>query len=161
MQLFDLKLFMPIGHNSATPRKEMAYYEHRQNRFYSNHGVRSIAPVSSMRRSLQRQLQGDNIYLPGSVPLHGLRATYLSRKPEGHRSMSSCGKIKTVPYGNQRKYFTKHSGPCKREPRLANLCRLRTSADQNRQGVVRKRNLWPGAPGLPYAPQSESNLLAG
>ena len=39
MQLFDLKLFMPIGHNSARSRKEMAHREHWQNRFCSNHGL--------------------------------------------------------------------------------------------------------------------------
>src|SRR3990170_6579432 len=96
MQLFDLKSFLPIGHNSATPRKEMAYREHRQNRFFSNHGVRSIVPVSSVRRSLQRQLQGDNVYLSGSVPLHGLRPAYVSRKSPGHRGMSSRGETETV-----------------------------------------------------------------
>src|SRR3990172_1164418 len=144
MQLFELKLFLPIGHNSAAPRKEIAYHEYRQNCFLSNHGFRPIVSFPAVRCSLQRKLQGDYVHLSGSVPLHGLRSTYLSRKPQGHRSMSSCSKIKTVPYGNQRKHFTKHSGPCKREPRLANLCRLRTRADQNRQGVVRKRRLWPG-----------------
>ena len=49
----------------------------------------SIVPVSPVRRSLQRQLQGENVYLSGSVPLHGLRTAYVSRKPPGHRGMPS------------------------------------------------------------------------
>src|SRR3990170_3203231 len=95
MQLFDLKLFLPIGHNSAAMRKEIAYHEHRQNCFFSNHGFRPIVSISAVRCSVQRKLQGDYVHLFGSVLLHGLRATYLSRKPEGHRSMPSCGKAKT------------------------------------------------------------------
>src|SRR6266498_3439049 len=144
MRLFDLKLFLPIGHNSATPRKEMDYRERRQNRFFSNHGVRSIVPVSPMRRSLQRQLQGVNVYLPGSVSLHGLRTAYISRKSSGHRSMSSRREAETLSHGYPEQRLPKHVGQCQREPRLENLRGLCPSADQNRQRTIRKRRLRSG-----------------
>ena len=141
MQLFDLKSFLPIGHNSATSRKEIAYREYRQNHFFSNHGFCSIVSFSAMRCSLPRKLQSDYVHLLGSVSLHGLRSTHLSRKPQGHRGMSSRGEAEAISYGHQEQRITKYSGPCQREPRLENLCRLCPSADQDRQRIIRERRL--------------------
>src|SRR6266511_1176899 len=141
LQLFDLKSFLPIGHNSATSRKEIAYREYRQNHFFSNHGFCSIVSFSAMRCSLPRKPQSDYVHLLGSVSLHGLRSTHLSRKPQGHRGMSSRGEAEAISYGHQEQRITKYSGPCQREPRLENLCRLCPSADQDRQRIIRERRL--------------------
>src|SRR3970040_2629108 len=88
---FDLKFFSPIGHTSATAeRKEMAY-ESRQNRVCSTDGLRAIVRVSPMRRTLQRQLQGQELFLPGSIPLHGFCATDLPGKSAGYRGVLARG----------------------------------------------------------------------
>ena len=136
MQLFDLNYFLPICHNSADPRKEIAYHEYRQNRFRSDHGLCTLVPISTMCRSLQRQLQSENVYLSGSVSLHGFRSTDIPRKPQGHRSLPSRRKIKTVSHGNPEHRLTKQSSPCQRVPRLENLRGFRPSADKNCQRVI-------------------------
>src|SRR5208337_260915 len=141
MQLFDLNFLQPIGHNSAAPRKEMAYHEYRENRFFSDNGLCSVVPVSPMRRSLRWKLQSENVYLPGSVSLYGFRSTHIQRKSQGHRSLPSRSESQTISYGYPEHCLTKQSGPCQRKPRLENLRRLRPSSDHNRKRSIRERRL--------------------
>src|SRR3990172_6675857 len=72
-----------MGHTSASQRMEMDY-EYWKNRFCSTDGLRPIVRVSSMRRTLQRQLQGQELFLPGSIPLHGFCAADLPGKSAGY-----------------------------------------------------------------------------
>lgn len=81
MQLFDLKYFLPIGHTSASQRKETAYYEYRQNRLCSTHGFCSI------------------VLVPRPVFPHGLRTTHISGKSSGHRSLLARCAAKTLSHG--------------------------------------------------------------
>lgn len=59
MRLFDLNYILPVGHTSAAPWKEAPYHEHRQNGFCSDHQLCSIISITTVRRSLQRQIQDD------------------------------------------------------------------------------------------------------
>src|ERR1035437_10880154 len=50
-------------------------------------GTLSADDVSSLRDSLSGRTQGQDFLLPGSVPVHGVRAVDLSGEPSGHRSL--------------------------------------------------------------------------
>src|SRR5208283_662264 len=144
MQLFDLNYYLPIVHTSASSQKEMAYHAYRQNRLYSTHGFCTIVPFSSMRQSLQRQLQSEVILMSRPVPLPGLRTAHLSGKSSGHRSLPARCEAKTLSHGHTGQSLPKHSGPCQRDSRLENLRRLCSRADQYRPTIICRRRLRPG-----------------
>src|SRR3990170_227250 len=139
-----LKLFSPMGHTSVSQRKEMAY-EYRKNRFCPTDGLRPIVRVSPMRRALQRQLQGQELFLPGSIPLHGFCTADLPGKSAGYRGVPAHGQDQALSHGDSRQGLPKHLGPRQRDPRLENLCRLRSGADSNGQRAVRSRGFRIGA----------------
>src|SRR3990172_1394792 len=114
---FDLKFFCPIGHTSATSeRKEMAY-EYRQNRVCSTDGLCSHLRVSPMRRALQRQLQGEDVFLLGSVPLYGLCPVDLPGKPQGYRGLPARGEDQALSHRSE-----EHTSEL--QSRLHLVCRL-------------------------------------
>src|SRR5512146_1327748 len=123
MQFIDLKLQTPIGHTSAVMREDMTY-EYRENRFYSTAGLHSQLRISPMRRTLQRQLQSEDVLLQRSVPLYGLRPADLSRKPQRHRGLPACGEDQALSYGHSGQGLQKHAGSCQRDSRLENLRRF-------------------------------------
>jgi hypothetical protein len=86
MPFNDLKFYRRTS-NLRTAMCGGLNYEHRQTRFLSGNGASSAPCLLSMRRSLQRQLQGQGVYLPRPVSLYGIRPIDLSREPAGHRSL--------------------------------------------------------------------------
>src|SRR3990167_8166523 len=147
-QFFDLKNISHISHTSATMRKEVAY-EYRQNRFCSVDGFYSILRVSAMRRALSWQLQGKNLLLLGSVPVHVLCTTDLSGKSQGYRGMPASSENQTLSHGYSWQNLPKHTCSCQRDSRLENLRRLCSGADQNSQKTLFWRRFWAGT--RPYS----------
>jgi hypothetical protein len=72
---------------SPSSQKKETAYEFRENNLFSVDGLCPSIRVSQMRRSVQRQLQGQELLLLGPVPLHGFRPAYLPGKPAGHPSL--------------------------------------------------------------------------
>src|SRR5512136_904879 len=72
MPFNDLKIFRRTS-NLRTAKCGGLDYVHRKACFLSGAGASSAPRLSSMRNSLQRRLQGQGVYLPRPLPLHGLR----------------------------------------------------------------------------------------
>ncbi len=117
---------------------------HRQARFLSSDGASSAPYVSSMRRSVQRRLQGQGVYLSRPLPLHGLRAVDLPRKSQGYRSLPACPEEQAVPHGDTQCRFPQYAGQCEQGPRLAYLCRPCTVADTGCPEALPRRRLCVG-----------------
>jgi hypothetical protein len=105
MQFIDLKYLLPIGHTSASLRKELDSYEHRQNRLCSTNGILPRIRILEMRGAVRWQLQGDSVHLSGPVPLHGLRSAHVPGKPQGHRSLPSWCQAEAISHGHPEQGF--------------------------------------------------------
>jgi hypothetical protein len=132
-------------HSDATLRQEAAL-ELGQNDFFSVDGLSSFFGVPAMRRSLQRQPQAPAFFLLGSVPVHGIRAADLSRKPARYRSVFAFCGHEALPHGYPRRHCTQYASECQSSARLAHLRRLCPSADCYRTPAVYRRRLWCRTP---------------
>ena len=88
----------------------------------SSNGVSSSPCLSPMRKSLQRQLQSQGVYLSGSVLLHGLCTDHVSGEPTRYRSMPSGSAWQALPHGNQRASLLKYPGQRQQSQQLEHLC---------------------------------------
>ena len=98
MVVIDLNFKSPKCHTSSSRRKEAAH-EFRENHFLPTDGLFASLRISSMRRALPRQLQNQILLLLGSVPLHGLCPTRLSRKSPRYRGLLTRAKQKLYHMG--------------------------------------------------------------
>src|SRR5512146_1031365 len=113
--------------------------EHRANDLFAAHGLSSAPGVSSLRGALWWRLQSTELFLSGSISLPCLRTTDLSRKPPRYRSVFAGAAIEALPHGLSRPHLARDAGRRQREPRLANLPRLRTGTDPNRSRTLSRR----------------------
>src|SRR5262245_32738580 len=107
----------------------------------TTNGLSSYLRVSPLRRTLPRQLQTQELLLLGSISVHGLRATDLSREPARYRSLSACESNQALSSGHSRSRFTQYACECQLSARLAHLRRLRASAHQYRPPALSQRRL--------------------
>src|SRR3990170_7907214 len=115
--------------------------ELRQNRLCAVDRVSSGSRIPKVRRPIPRGVQGPEIHLSRPVPLHGLRAADVSRKPAGHRNLPEGRPGKALPHWHPGRNLPNHSGEGQRKPRLAHLCRLRTGTHPNGKNTVRERSV--------------------
>src|SRR5215475_1662374 len=141
----DLNSFSMRQHSDATLRQEAAL-ELGQNDFLSVDGLPSFFGIPPMRRSLQRQPQAPEFFLLGSVPVYGIRAADVSRKPARYRSVFAFCGHEALPHGYPRWHCTQYAGECQSSARLAHLRRLCPSADRYRTPALYRRRLWCGTP---------------
>ena len=64
--------------------------------------------------------------------LFGVCSAHLSRKSSRYRSLSSCSATQALSYGLPGTGFSQHVGTRQRTPRLADLCRFRSSSNCRR-----------------------------
>src|SRR5450759_976616 len=102
---------------------------HGQAGFRADHGASATDDVSSLRSALRGRTQSQNVFLPRSVSLHGVRAAYLSRKPARHRSLPGSTSGQALSHGHPQQRSPQHLGQCERGARL---CRLGPVAHWNR-----------------------------
>src|SRR4030043_1910063 len=121
--VIDFNSPVSCGH----PDFERMADELRQNRLRAADGVPSGSRIPKVRRPIPRGIQGPAIYLSRPVPLHGLRPADVSRKPAGHRNLPEGRPGKALPHGYPGRDLPNHLGEGQRAPRLAHLCRLRTT----------------------------------
>lgn len=107
--LNDLKMLQRSGH-LRTALYGGVDHVHRQARFLSSDGAYSAPCVSSWRRSLQRRLQGQGIYLSRPLPLHGLLSVDLPRNPQGYRSLPARPEKQALSHGDSQYRFPQYTG---------------------------------------------------
>src|SRR5664279_1997818 len=120
-EFFDLKMETTDSHTSAPKWKE-TQYEYRQNHFLSAYGFHSSLRISEVRGQIQRQLQGKDIFMLGSISMYGFCTTYISGEPQRYTGMFTGGTYKALSHGHSRQCFKKYSGKCKSGTGLENLC---------------------------------------
>src|SRR4030042_3135290 len=143
MAVIDLKFQEYSGYPSISNWKGVAY-EFRKNSLCSIDEIPANLRVSPRRPTLSGNVQSANLFLFGSILMHGLCPVGLSRKFARHRSVSSCQTGKTLSYGNPQQNFTKYLSLYQRKSRLADLCRLSPSSHSNGAPVICQRRLWSG-----------------
>lgn len=96
MILIDLKANSPKRGFSVTLRWKGATYVLGENHFLSNDGSSTSLPFPSLCREISRQLQSSKFLLSRSIPLHGIRSTYLPRKSSRHCNVLALGTTQTL-----------------------------------------------------------------
>src|ERR671918_547164 len=82
-----------LGHSS---RKEGMAHEHRSNGFRPSHDVFPRVPLPKIRPALSRQPSRAVVLLSGSISLHGVRPTDLSRQFARHRNLPAYSSTQTL-----------------------------------------------------------------
>src|SRR6266508_4692890 len=62
----------------------------------ASHGASAAAHLSTNREPLCGRTEGEVVLVPGSVPVHGVRAVDLSREPARHRSLSARAALQAL-----------------------------------------------------------------
>src|SRR5450756_442200 len=123
MFFIDLKKNGSRCHPSTSRQKEMAY-EFREDGVCPTDGFSPPVRIPQMCGSVPGQLQGQELFLLGPVPLHGFCATDLPGKLAGYRSLPSGSPAQTVPSRNTRQGLPEYPGQRQPGAGLAYLCRF-------------------------------------
>ena len=116
--------------------------EHRQNCFFTSHGILASIRIPQMRRALSRRLQSKKFFVHGSILMHGFRTTNLPRKSARHRIVSSFHAEQTLSHGYSWTSFAQHPVKRKQPKRLAYLRGLCPSINSYSQKLVSSRSIW-------------------
>src|SRR5208337_4795273 len=92
-----------------------------KNYFFASCRTDPSAAVPPVCGALWRQLQGQSVFVLGSIFVHGLCATNLSRKPTRHRRLSERALRSTLPLRLPKPCVSQYLGRCQRSARLAHL----------------------------------------
>src|SRR5216117_965741 len=101
--------------------------------------------LPSLCAALQRQSQRQEFLLSGSVSRYGFRTADFSRELARRRGMFECRSKQALPHGDSQFSITQYSVRCERIPRLAHLCRFRSSLDWYRTPSLPRRRFWSTA----------------
>src|SRR5271165_3223691 len=112
----------------------------RKNYCFASCRTDPSATVPPVRGALSRQLQGQSVFVLGSVFVHGLRTTNLSREPTRHRRLSQRALRSTLPPGLPQPCVSQYVGRCQRSARLAHPRRSSGAPDQKGKTAL----FWPG-----------------
>jgi len=111
-----------------------------KNYFFASYRIYPSAAVPQVCGALWRQLQGQSVFVLGSVSVHGLCAINLSRESARHRRLSSRALRSTIPSGLPQPCLSQYIGRCQRSARLAHLRRSSGAPDQKGKTAL----FWPG-----------------
>src|SRR5258705_10059708 len=89
-----------------------------------------------MRGAPSRRLQSQSVPVLGSVFVHGLCSTNLSREPARHRRLSAGALRSTLPSGLPQPRVSQYTGRCQRSARLAYLRGFGGAPDQKGKTAV-------------------------
>src|SRR3989344_91648 len=108
----------------------------------ADHAAFAVDDVSPLRRALWRRTQGQDLFLPRALSLHGLCPADLSRELARHRSVPARASRQAVPHGHPEPGFAQHAGRCQRSARLAPLRRVCPVAHWNRPSSLYRGAVW-------------------
>lgn len=109
----------------------------------STYAVSPFVRISQVRRQIQGQLSQPYIFMSRSILLHDLCPDNISRKSSGYRSVFECDTKQTLSSWIQmQKYCSEYNRICKREQRLANICRLCSDTNQSSSKTIFSRRYW-------------------
>ena len=112
-----------------------------KNYFFASCRTDPSATVPPMRGALSRRLQSQSLFLLGSVFVHGLCSTNLSREPTRHRRLSEGALRSTLPLRLPQPCVSKYAGRCQRSARLAYLRGSGGAPDQKgKKALFRRTN---------------------
>src|SRR5512146_2088784 len=118
MPFNDLKIFRMTS-NLRTAKCGGLDYVCRKTRFLPGDGASSAPRLSSMRNSLQWRLQGQGVYLPRPLPLHGFCPVDLPGKPQGCRSLPARPEEQALSHGYTQCRLPQYTGQREQGARLA------------------------------------------
>src|SRR5664280_1953087 len=113
---------------------------HGQAGVRADHGASATDDVSSLRSALRGRTQSQNVFLPRSVSLHGVRAAYLPRKPARHRSLPGSTSGQALSHGHPQQRSPQHLGQCECD------AHWRVYADLAQSLIGIARRLYAGEP---------------
>jgi hypothetical protein len=112
-----------------------------KNNFFASCRADPSATVPPMRGALSRRLQSQSVFVLGSVFVHGLCSTNLSREPTRHRRLSECALRSTLPLRFPQPRLSQHVGRCQRSARLAHLRGPGDAPDQKGKKALFRRTI--------------------
>src|ERR1700675_3049918 len=86
----------------------------RKNYFFTGYRSDPSAAVPPVRGALSRQLQGQSVFVLGSVFVHGFCPTDLSRESTRHRRLSECALRSTLPLRFPQPCMSQYVSRCQR-----------------------------------------------
>ncbi len=136
MFVLDLKMHSGICKPSQRIFPGRSAHVYRPACIYPSHGLHAVENLSALRGQVPRQLQCQELHLPGPVPHYGFRTTDLSGEPAGHRSLPPGPEQQTLSHGHPQQGFPQHLGGSERDAGLAHLRRFCPSSDRHRQEAL-------------------------
>jgi hypothetical protein len=144
MQLFDLNSIYPDSpYNPPQHCMRRDKDEFRENGLCSTDPASATVRVQPMRPSLSRQSQGQKFFMHGSVFMHGVCSTDVSRKPARYRNVPKFSSTKALSHGLSREDRQVHVGRRQRTSGLPHLPGLRLCTHRHRQQALPERGSWP------------------
>jgi hypothetical protein len=126
--MFFIDLDAPKGRTSVIVQKEMGC-EFWKNNLRPTHGLSTDLRITSMCSTIPWSLQDEKLFMLGSVSLHGLCTTDVSRRFDGYRGLPSLGPAETLSYGDSGKGLAQYPSSCQPSERLTNLYRVCPDSD--------------------------------
>ena len=112
---------------------EVSYHVFRQAGVRATHGAFTTSHIPPLRAALPFQISHQDFFSSRPIPLHGLRATNLPRKPARHRNLSARSPSQALSLGHPWQHRQEHVGRCQRTARLAHLRGFRDKPYSGRQ----------------------------
>ena len=104
--------------------------------FFASCRTDPSATVPPMRGALSRRLQSQSVFVLGSVLVHGLCSTNLSREPTRHRRLFEGALRSTLPPGLPQPCVSQYASRCQRSARLAHLRGSGGAPDQKGETAI-------------------------
>src|SRR5271165_1892336 len=104
--------------------------------FFASCRTDPSATVPPMRGALSRRLQSQGVFVLGSVLVHGVCSTNLSREPTRHRRLFEGALRSTLPPGLPQPCVSQYASRCQRSARLAHLRGSGGAPDQKGETAI-------------------------
>ena len=145
MAVFDLNFdsHTHLGHASSTQAWKGMANVYGTDRLLTVDGLLAKIRIQPVREPLPGQLPAPQVLLSGSIPVHGFRATDLSRESSRYSNLFAGPSAQALSRRHPRQGLSQYLGRGQREPRLAHLCRLCAGAHPHRPKAVRQRGVGP------------------
>ena len=119
----------------------VSHHVFRPTRVLTTHGSFTPSHVPPLCPALSFQISYQDVFASRSVPLHGLCATDLPRKPARYRNLSACAPSQALSPRHPWQHCPQHNGRRQRIPRLSHLRGFRYESHPDCPQALRQRQL--------------------